>query len=318
MKFYYLGIILNCFIHFTSSTYNRIIRVDGINPTCEERPNCRDYEVSGALINVDKSLPYMGCSTCCILFDAEDTTNQLFMVRILQPTFLGGEDYISVFQNDFNEMIVNITTVDKDPYRVIFVNSSKIIVEFHKDKNFRSVFDILVTAYYNGSSRKCLKDKYQCEESNICIDKDLECDRFPHCSKNEDEEGSCESLKMTDADFRPNISLALSILIGFTCLMIVSSILCCVCRRKTISSVGGYATNPFMRIFGYQVNAHFYRTSSSSSSRQQQQQEQQSSRLNRNKRNFGIPTTSAGISMNNNNRQNPPSYEEAKLIECKD
>ena len=55
-----------------------------------------------------KSLPYMGSSTCCILFDAEDTTNQLFMVRILQPTFLGGEDYISVFQNDFKDLIVNL------------------------------------------------------------------------------------------------------------------------------------------------------------------------------------------------------------------
>ena len=50
----------------------------------------------------------MGSSTCCILFDAEDTTNQLFMVRILQPTFLGGEDYISVFQNDFKDLIVNL------------------------------------------------------------------------------------------------------------------------------------------------------------------------------------------------------------------
>jgi hypothetical protein len=59
-----------------------------------------------------------------------------------------------------------------------------------------------------------------------------------------------ESLKMIDDDFRPTVSLALSILIGFTCLMIISSILCCVCRRKTASSVGGYATNPFMRIFG--------------------------------------------------------------------
>jgi hypothetical protein len=55
----------------------------------------------------------MGCSTCCILFDAEDATNQLFMVRILQPTFLGGEDYISIFQNDFNDMIVNCFKISR-------------------------------------------------------------------------------------------------------------------------------------------------------------------------------------------------------------
>lgn len=41
------------------------------------------------------------------------------------------------------------------------------------------------------SSRKCLKDKYICEESRMCIDKHLECDKFPHCLKNEDEESSC-------------------------------------------------------------------------------------------------------------------------------
>ena len=55
---------------------------------------------------------------------------------------------------------------------------------------------------------------------------------------------------MSEIDFRPTVGLALSILIGFTCLIFVSLILCCVCRRKTISGVGGYSANPFMRLFG--------------------------------------------------------------------
>lgn len=117
----------------------------------------------------------MGVSTCCLIFEVEDEKNENFMVRILKPTFLDGEDYISIFQNNFSNLIVsassscywinyayyfinffflkqqvNITKFDKDPYRVVFTNSSKIFVEFHKDKNYRSVFDILVTAYNDG------------------------------------------------------------------------------------------------------------------------------------------------------------------------
>ena len=61
-------------------------------------------------MNCSKSLPYMGSSTCCLLFNAEDSKNQLFMVRILPPTYLGGFDYISFYKNDFDTLIVCLSS----------------------------------------------------------------------------------------------------------------------------------------------------------------------------------------------------------------
>jgi hypothetical protein len=62
----------------------------------------------------------MGSSTCCLLFDAEDEKNQYFMARILSPTFLGGNDYISFFRNDFKTLIVSIDK--KISYFFIFIS----------------------------------------------------------------------------------------------------------------------------------------------------------------------------------------------------
>ncbi len=84
-----------------------IVRVDGLNPTCFKRDLCRVFTVAGAVISVDKSLPYMGSNMCCLTFEIEneDIFNEnglypAFMTHVLNTTLLEGDDFITIFEGD--------------------------------------------------------------------------------------------------------------------------------------------------------------------------------------------------------------------------
>lgn len=87
----------------------------------------------------------------------------------------------------------NITALDPDPYRIFHFTSSKISLEFFKDKEYRSVYEIVFSAFFTGNSLICReKNFYRCgSNSSDCIDENLICDKFPHCPNDIDEK-SCE------------------------------------------------------------------------------------------------------------------------------
>lgn len=105
----------------------------------------------------------------------------------------------------------NVTAFDLDPYRMLYFNSPNVAVEFYKDRNFRSKYEIMFSIYhkgpptvqrsnvekttlelsFSGNSPTCQKESHiRCGPSNtsICIDEGLTCDKFPHCPDESDEE----------------------------------------------------------------------------------------------------------------------------------
>lgn len=88
------------------------VRVDGINPTCYNRTMCKEYEVSGAVINVDKSLAYMGSNFCCMRFFMHDDVargphehDAYFLGRVLPSTQLDDNEYIAFFEDDLTLVV---------------------------------------------------------------------------------------------------------------------------------------------------------------------------------------------------------------------
>lgn len=66
----------------------------------------------GALITVDKSLPYMGSNYCCLRFSmvdevalSEHEADAFFLARVLNTTVLEGNDFITFYQDDFKLVV---------------------------------------------------------------------------------------------------------------------------------------------------------------------------------------------------------------------
>ena len=51
----------------------------------------------------------MGGQKCCIHFKLKTTnkTNKNFLVKVLAPTYFGGNDYISAFENNYGKQFVS-------------------------------------------------------------------------------------------------------------------------------------------------------------------------------------------------------------------
>jgi hypothetical protein len=66
----------------------------------------------GAVINVDKSLPYMGSNYCCLRFNMADEVSlgdyeqdAFFIGRILNSTCLQGNDFITFYEDEFRVVV---------------------------------------------------------------------------------------------------------------------------------------------------------------------------------------------------------------------
>lgn len=208
------------------SERNRFIRVDGISPTCFQRSHCRSYSVVGAVISVDKSLPYMGSNMCCLTFEIsnEKLFNEngffpSFMTHILNSTILEGNDFISIFEGDekSDRLIKNITANDKNPYDPIYLKSSQVTFEFYKDREYRSIYEIVISVYHEGDSPVCkLEDYHRCgSNKSICIDQDLLCDKFPHCMNESDESEACGNSDPSLSYDKLTVAIVLGVFIGF-------------------------------------------------------------------------------------------------------
>lgn len=44
----------------------------------------------------------------------------------------------------------NVTAYDQDPYKEIYLATPTVTVEFYKDRNYRSIFEIAVNVYHKG------------------------------------------------------------------------------------------------------------------------------------------------------------------------
>lgn len=98
----------------------------------------------------------------------------------------------------------NLTSKTKNNYDPIFIAGDKVSVEFNKDINFRSIFEIVINTYYDGDSYLCTDEKrfFRCGNTNTsdCIEKIFLCDHYPQCVDGEDEEIDCEEYgKITNA-----------------------------------------------------------------------------------------------------------------------
>lgn len=197
-----LFMLFICSVKCSLLPYNRLIRVDGINPTCLPLSDCKEYKEVGAVISVDKSLPFMGSNYCCFKFKIPDehlkinshhNHNPLFIGRILNTTVLKGDDYITFFDGESLEMNTNFTSNTTDLYVPLFFKSPIVYVEIYKDRNFRSIYEISITMYYKGESPECKTKAYHRCSSNtsLCISQKLTCDKFSHCPS-ESDEVSCD------------------------------------------------------------------------------------------------------------------------------
>ncbi|RNA33360.1 hypothetical protein BpHYR1_000335 [Brachionus plicatilis] len=241
-------LFLISFMNFLDASRSRLIRVDGINPTCFRRPRCREFDVSGAVISVDKSLPFMGTNMCCITLSiASFTQDAYFMARILNSTKLQGDDFITFYEEDF-KLLSNITAVDRDPNRIIYFKSPRISVEFFKDKEHRSIYEIVISVFYTGNSEMCRRQGfYRCSSNtSMCIDEKLMCDKFPHCPNYSDEATCEETHDESGLTYDKQIVTTVFVVIVATVLMTMILILAlCFCKSKQ------KLTETFMAIFGY-------------------------------------------------------------------
>jgi hypothetical protein len=109
-----------------------------------------------------------------------------------------------------------VTAYDSDTYDIVYFKSNMMTVEFYKDRNYRSIYEISVTVYHNGMKNSlaiysmsliiinsslynviyigdspiCRKDGYhRCStNTSMCIDEDLLCDKFTQCPNDSDED----------------------------------------------------------------------------------------------------------------------------------
>lgn len=255
-QFIKLLFLLNNLI-LINSKINYLVRVDNIAPTCLQRPICKQYSnLDGAVINVDKSLPFMGSSQCCIEFLNDNEAHDGFIIKVLRPTYFIGTDSLSIYENStINGTLVDeIASNDTNLYREIFINSSLFTIEFNKDKNSKSIFEILIVSLkrnvFLNNGYNCLE--FYCNKSNLCISKDLVCDRYPHCSLNEDEWFNCDddlnniNDELIWNELRPKIMLMFSLmlafifilLISFTLIHIIESRNCWLCYKSSNSKNG--------------------------------------------------------------------------------
>jgi hypothetical protein len=154
----------------------------------------------------------MGSNYCCFQFrlpeienedDLVSNGNPLLMGRILNTTVLGGNDYITIFQGESLEVFKNVTSADADIYKPMYFSSPIVSVEIYKDRDFRSIYEILITLYHEGDSLQCkTKPMYRCStNTSICISKSLKCDKFENCPNDSDESDEC--LEMVDENIDP-------------------------------------------------------------------------------------------------------------------
>ncbi len=156
------------------------------------------------LLNLSKSLPYMGSDNCCIAFNINNDDNDelefdrkeyFYMAQILNTTSLEGLDSIRFYDGslDSKNLVKTITPLTENPFKEIYFNNSKIIVDFYKDKNFRSIFEISVNIYHKENSPYCLRDEYfRCgSNKSICIHYDLVCDHYSQCPNGVEEDPEC-------------------------------------------------------------------------------------------------------------------------------
>jgi hypothetical protein len=222
---------------------NYLIRVDNIAPTCLQRPTCKQYyNLDGSIVNVDKSLSFMGNSICCIEFINDENSEALsihngYLVKILRPTFFIGKDSLSIYENKIinGSLIDELTSNDTNLYRDIFINSSTLTIEFNKDKYSKSIFEILITSLKlptnNMNKNQTSYLDFYCNKSNMYISNDLVCDRYPHCSFNEDEWFDCEddlnnsNDKLIWNELRPKIMFIFSLMIILIITLLISFLL---------------------------------------------------------------------------------------------
>ncbi|CAF0941019.1 unnamed protein product [Brachionus calyciflorus] len=238
-------VLLMGILHLTTAER---IRVDGISPTCFKRPLCREFEVVGAVISVDKSLPFMGANMCCINFTiASFDEDAYFMARISNQTILEGDDFITFYEDNF-KMIRNITANDANPFEMVHFNSPRISFEFYKDREYRSIYEIIVSVYHEGNSPVCRKPNYfRCESNkSICIDENLTCDKFPHCPTDRDE-NICDGISYETAMSydKETVIIVFVFIVGTILMTLILILILCFCKSKQ------KLTETFMAIFGY-------------------------------------------------------------------
>ncbi len=73
----------------------------------------------------------------------------------------------------------------------IFIDDKKVTIEFGKDREHRTVFEIVVNTYYSIDNPLCKnqRDYFRCNKKNAteCIDRRFKCDHYPQCSNGYDE-----------------------------------------------------------------------------------------------------------------------------------
>lgn len=79
----------------------------------------------------------------------------------------------------------------KNLYKPIYIDDQKVTVEFSKDRDYRTIFEIVVNSYYAIDNPLC-KNKSQylrCGKRNVteCVDRRFKCDHYPQCSNGYDE-----------------------------------------------------------------------------------------------------------------------------------
>jgi hypothetical protein len=103
------------------------------------------------------------------------------------------------------------------------VKKSK-LTTFLKEKLFNNSILIKV-------GEKCNHDKFECVQSNYCIDPFYYCDKIPHCNDTSDEPSDCK-LKLTRSSFP--LYHILIILSSITIFILVSSIFI-VCKLNFVN-----------------------------------------------------------------------------------
>lgn len=270
--FFALILLLSCIIKCYSikpcshrdnalSKHNQLLRVDNIAPTCYQRPNCVTYKINSVVLSVDKSLPYLGSSSCCFTFQIIDNETSFndslkyktkLMAHISEKTVLKGNDYISFSSGSFQKnsiLLGNMTANNKNNYMPIYIPGNIVTIEFNKDIDYRSVFEIMINTFYESNSLLC-DDKenfFRCgDNTSHCVDNVFLCDHYHQCPNGADEALDCESheaIKSLTYD-RMTVLIVFMILIAIILLIIALISLLCIFQSK--DKISG----TFISIFG--------------------------------------------------------------------
>jgi hypothetical protein len=134
---------------------------------------------------------------------------------------------------------------------MIFFNSTIVTVIIFKDREFKSIYDIILSSYlpgiklsilylniqdniffFLGNSNYCkLPNYHRCSNSSqsICIDEELTCDKYEHCPNGSDED-PCESQNETSLSYdKFTLTVVSILLIAF---IIFSIVLLCYCKSN--------------------------------------------------------------------------------------